>query len=81
MVNGIDNFIIYNAPAGSGKTTTIKKMVRNFQVNEPDKNIMCITFTNRAADELMSKINNKKIYCSTIHGCLNYLFKDRKSVV
>lgn len=75
MVNGIDNFIIYNAPAGSGKTTTIKKMVRNFQVNEPDKNIMCITFTNRAADELMSKINNKKIYCSTIHGCLNYLFK------
>lgn len=75
MVSQLNNFIVYNAPAGSGKTTTIKKIVKEFQVSNPDKNVMCITYTNRAADELIGKINNKRVFCSTIHGCLNYLFK------
>lgn len=53
MVDGINNNIfLVNAPAGSGKTTTIRKMVEKHLRDYPDDNILCITYTNRAAEEL-----------------------------
>lgn len=66
----IDNVYLVNAPAGSGKTTKIVQMV-NSLLTETSKNILCITYTNRAVDELNDKIKSKRIYISTIHSFFN----------
>mgnify|MGYP000417609141 CR=1 FL=1 len=52
MADEVNNCHLINAPAGSGKTTLIKSMVRKFLLENPKDNILCITYTNRAADEL-----------------------------
>jgi ATP-dependent exoDNAse (exonuclease V) beta subunit len=55
-----NNFIIYNASAGSGKTFTLVKeyLLLLFKSNKVDayKNILAITFTNKAVDEMKSRI-------------------------
>lgn len=75
MANEIkNNLYLVNAPAGSGKTTTIKNRIRLLS-EESDKSILCITYTNRAADELMKDIESDKIYISTIHSFLSAFMK------
>lgn len=75
MVDGvIDNIFLVNAPAGSGKTTTIKKMIINHTIHQPNDNILCITYTNRASDELKKGLDTDKIHISTIHSFLNSFF-------
>lgn len=72
MVNEVvDNIYLVNAPAGSGKTTKIKSMILNHTIKNPNDNILCITFTNRAADELKKDTKNKRVYFSTIHSFLH----------
>ncbi|PRX51533.1 UvrD-helicase domain-containing protein [Salegentibacter salegens] len=55
-----NNFTIYNASAGSGKTFTLVKeyLLLLFKSKKPDayKNILAITFTNKAVDEMKSRI-------------------------
>ena len=71
MVRKIENFFIVNAPAGSGKTTTIREMINNIiSINSKD-NVLCITYTNRAADELSKSFSSPNISISTIHSFLN----------
>ena len=61
MVRKIENFFIVNAPAGSGKTTTIREMINNIiSINSKD-NVLCITYTNRAADELSKSFSSPNI--------------------
>ena len=48
----INNIYLVNAPAGSGKTTTIRRMIEEHLLENPNDNILCITYTNRAAEEL-----------------------------
>lgn len=72
MVNErIENIYLINAPAGSGKTTKIKSMLINHITSNPDDNILCITYTNRAADELKEGIESNKIFFGTIHSFIN----------
>lgn len=66
----IDNIYLVNAPAGSGKTTRVKSMIVNHTIQFPKDNILCITFTNRAADELKKGLNTDKVYVGTIHSFL-----------
>jgi DNA helicase II / ATP-dependent DNA helicase PcrA len=47
-----NNIFLVNAPAGSGKTTKIKAMLSKIIASNPNDNILCITYTNRAAEEL-----------------------------
>lgn len=59
MVNEInENIFLVNAPAGSGKTTTIRKMVDKHLRTYKEDNILCITYTNRAAEELGKDIDS-----------------------
>ena len=45
MVNEInENIFLVNAPAGSGKTTTIRKMVDKHLRTYKEDNILCITY-------------------------------------
>lgn len=47
-----ENIFLVNAPAGSGKTTWIRQQVESYLLRNPKDNILCITYTNRAAEEL-----------------------------
>ena len=73
MVDGISNNIfLVNAPAGSGKTTEIRRRVENHLRENPDDNILCITYTNRAAEELAKDIDSDKVFFGTIHSFINH---------
>jgi DNA helicase-2/ATP-dependent DNA helicase PcrA len=70
------NFVLQGG-AGSGKTEALKQVLDFISETYPDKNIVCITHTNLAADEIASRVEcNYTI--STIHSFLNNLIKDFK---
>lgn len=71
MADAVKNCFLINAPAGSGKTTQIKSMVRKFMLENPKDNILCITYTNRAADELAGDLKSDHIFVGTIHSFLH----------
>ena len=76
MVREINNnLILINAPAGSGKTTTIERNIINTLSNSLNSKILCITYTNRAAEELLSRINNSNVQIQTIHSFINEFIK------
>lgn len=75
MANELNNLHLVNAPAGSGKTTTISKMVNEIITKTPDKNILCITYTNRAANELKNRIKSNNVFIGTIHMFINSFTK------
>ena len=73
MADGINNNIfLVNAPAGSGKTTEIRRRVEAYLRENPDDNILCITYTNRAAEELAKDIDANNVFFGTIHSFINY---------
>lgn len=61
---------IINAPAGSGKTTQIEKEIKGKIKEGLNKKILCLTYTNRAVEELKKRIDNKKVDIYTIHSFL-----------
>lgn len=72
MANAIvENLFLVNAPAGSGKTTWIRKSVGKYLLQNPNDNVLCITYTNRAAEELGKDIDSDKVYFGTIHSFIN----------
>lgn len=75
MAEKIANCFLVNAPAGSGKTTQIKAMVQHIISEDPKDNILCITYTNRAADELSKDFNTKNVFIGTIHSFLHNFMK------
>lgn len=62
-----DQFTLVNAPAGSGKTTAVSKTIKSL-IQKPIKKILCITYTNRAAEELAKKIDDERVEIGTIHS-------------
>lgn len=75
MADAINNCYLVNAPAGSGKTTSIKAKIKNILSINPNDNLLCITYTNRAADELAKDFTMKNIFIGTIHSFLNKFMK------
>ncbi len=71
MADAVKNCFLVNAPAGSGKTTQIKSMVRKLMLENPKDNILCITYTNRAAEELIGDLKSDHIFVGTIHSFLH----------
>lgn len=59
-MNNTNTFTIYNASAGSGKTFTLVKeyLLLLLKSNRPDnyRNILAITFTNKAVEEMKTRI-------------------------
>ena len=68
-----NNKHLINAPAGSGKTTYIRNQLKSICINKPESRILCITYTNRAADELKKNLESANITVSTIHSYINDL--------
>lgn len=71
----VNNIFLVNAPAGSGKTTKIKSMITNSKIEHPENNILCITYTKRAAEELKKDIESQDIQISTIHSFIHQFLK------
>lgn len=85
MVNEInENIFLVNAPAGSGKTTEIRKRVEEHLRTYKEDNILCITYTNRAAEELGKDIDSDRVFFGTIHSFINHFvssFFSHKAVI
>lgn len=60
------NFILEGG-AGSGKTYSLIAIIEKISKDEPDKSIVCITYTNNAVAEIRERITNDKLKVSTIH--------------
>ena len=71
----IKNKFLINAPAGSGKTTSIRNHLKSIYMEHPESKVLCITYTNRAADELKKDLESPNITVSTIHSYINDLIK------
>lgn len=69
------NLKVINAPAGSGKSYEIKRRVREWTASNPLDKLLCVTYTNRAADELSQEISSASIEVSTIHSFLDSFSK------
>ncbi|WP_100616859.1 UvrD-helicase domain-containing protein [Bacillus cereus] len=70
MASGLDlsqQFTLINAPAGSGKTTAVSNTVRKL-LRQSNKKVLCITYTNRAAEQLREKIDSERVEVGTIHS-------------
>lgn len=63
--------------AGSGKTELLKNLLLFINQTNPKAKVMCITHTNVAVDEILSRTGNA-FPVSTIHSFLNSLIKDYK---
>ena len=72
MANELENnMYLVNAPAGSGKTTWIRNKIESYLNENKNDNILCITYTNRAAEELGKNLNSNRVYFGTIHKFIN----------
>ncbi|MFA5608536.1 MAG: UvrD-helicase domain-containing protein [Leucobacter sp.] len=66
---------LINAPAGSGKSTEIKARVNAWAMEHPLDKLLCVTYTNRAANELKQGISSPSIDVQTIHSFMNSFSK------
>ena len=69
IIRTLDNHAVavVTGGAGAGKTHIMVKMLESVSGNY---DVCCITYTNAAVKEIKSRINNNKIYVSTIHDFL-----------
>ena len=61
-----ENFILEGG-AGSGKTYSLISLINALTEELPDIKIVCITYTNNAVAEILSRIENENLWVSTIH--------------
>lgn len=61
---------ILRGGAGSGKTQTLVDAVRMAHQIEPMASVACITYTNNAAQEIMTRVDSPDVVASTIHSFL-----------
>lgn len=71
MVSKISNMFLINAPAGSGKTTYIENTIMNLLAKHPNRKVLSITYTNRAKEELQTRVDSKNVTIDTIHSFLS----------
>lgn len=77
IVQTPESRVIVIASAAAGKTATLVARVQYLLQNGVDpKEIVLITFTNAAADELADRLGRPQgLFCGTIHSYANYLLR------
>lgn len=61
------NDFILTGGAGSGKTYSLISLIREVTIKYPEKNIVCITYTNNAVSEIKKRFSTDNLIVSTIH--------------
>lgn len=74
LIRSEKNFILEGG-AGSGKTYSLISIIEKISIEEPQKTIVCITYTNNAVAEIKSRIVNDKLQVATIHDFIWKLIK------
>lgn len=79
-----EDYCLVIAGAGAGKTTTVAAKAKYLveKLNIPENEILIVSFTNKAVEELRDKINNDlKLNCiiSTFHSIGNAILKTNSS--
>ena len=77
------NLKIYQASAGSGKTYTLafEYILLLFKHNEAYRNILAVTFTNKAAGEMRQRaqdllqVSTRSMWIGTFHGIAHRLLR------
>lgn len=80
IVNHVDGPMLVKAGPGSGKTRVLTERIINL-INMGKKRILALTFSNKAADEIKSRVierlgedANDLVYIGTIHSfCLDII--------
>lgn len=77
IVEATEPKIVVVATAAAGKTRCITERVRwLLEQGVPGEEIVTITFTNAAAEEISERLNNPKgVFIGTIHGLANYYLR------
>ena len=61
-----DSGIVVSAAAGSGKTTVLIERLSQLLLDEnkkiPAQNLLAVTFTNKAAAQMRTKLNRPKVF-------------------
>lgn len=68
-INLQDRFIFLLAGAGTGKTRTVIKKIKHLLVSGVNPgDILAITFTRKAAEEMQLRLGNEDVLINTFHG-------------
>ena len=75
IVKAKENKVLVICAAASGKTHCLTERVKYLINNYPENNIVAITFTNTAAEEIKKRIDfiPNTVFIGTIHSYCNYL--------
>jgi DNA helicase II / ATP-dependent DNA helicase PcrA len=63
------NFLL-SGGAGSGKTYSLVRVIRQIIDEYPSAKVACMTYTNAAVKEIEERVNHKNLYVTTIHDFL-----------
>ncbi len=84
IIDSVYGAYLISAPVGTGKTTTLaQRVVSALNVGIKPEEILCLTFTNRAAEEMLQKIKKRvdkkevsdNLTVMTFHGFCAYFIK------
>jgi len=84
IIESIKGVFLISAPVGTGKTTVLTERVfQALKSGIKPEEILCLTFTNRAAEEMLERIRERvddkqvfeKITIKTFHGFCAYFIK------
>ena len=73
IINNINQSLLVTAPAGAGKTEVMARRAANAKA-QGKQNILCLTFTNRAASSMKKRIQRLTKNCAGITVCTFHAF-------
>jgi len=84
IIDSVEGAFLVSAPVGTGKTTVLtERVVKALDSGIKASEILCLTFTNRAAEEMFDRIKDKvgkkeifdQLTIKTFHGFCAYFIK------
>jgi DNA helicase-2/ATP-dependent DNA helicase PcrA len=89
IINSVQGAYLVSAPVGTGKTTVlVGRVLSALESGIPSEAILCLTFTNKAAEEMRSRLSVKldktdydNLTISTFHGfCSAFIRAEAKAL-
>ena len=65
-IDNSNNFLL-SGGAGSGKTYSLVQLINQLILENPNKKVACMTYTNAAVKEIGERFNHNNLFVSTIH--------------